>query len=186
MSAIATKIVEKYKLTSKMDISELGQYTSEFLKNLTDDRKRNQAHRRLRDGFKFSSEQVSILIPNQRSSKTKVINLATSDSYQIPYPTPQNSEETIGEMAHRIMRDNLSASVVKAEARALANSAPNANAGSSRLSRLRRELKNLGTSFQIIEATKFSVLQKMPMKFREIDVNLSRHSRELIIQTTLH
>ncbi|CAG8827989.1 14706_t:CDS:1, partial [Dentiscutata erythropus] len=57
MSAIATKIDEKYKLTSKMDISELGQYTSEFLENLTDDRKRNQARRRLRDGFKFSSEQ---------------------------------------------------------------------------------------------------------------------------------
>ncbi|RIB01806.1 hypothetical protein C2G38_2150295 [Gigaspora rosea] len=143
-----------------MDMSELGQYTSEFLENLTDDRKRNQARRRLRDGFKFSSEQVSILIPNQRSGKTKVINLATSNSYQIPYPTLQNSEETIGEMAHRIMRDNLSASVVKAEARALANSAPNANAGSSRLSRLRRELKNLGTSFQIIEATKFPDITK--------------------------
>ncbi|RIB12367.1 hypothetical protein C2G38_2041887 [Gigaspora rosea] len=160
MSAIATKIVENYNLSPKISLSELSQYTSEFLKNLTDDRKRNQARRRLRDGFKFSSEQVSILIPNQRSGKTKVINLATSDSYQIPYPTPQNSEETIGEMAHRIMRDNLSASVVKAEARALANSTPNANAGSSHLSRLRRELKNLSTSFQIIEAMKFPDITK--------------------------
>jgi len=33
--------------------------------------------------------------------------------------------------------------------------AKNANASSSRLSRLRRELKSLGASFQIIEATKF-------------------------------
>ncbi|CAG8769746.1 25302_t:CDS:2 [Dentiscutata erythropus] len=87
------------------------------------------------------------------------LNLVVN-SYQIPYPTPQNSEETIGEMAHRIMRDNLSASVVKAKARALANSVPNANAGSLRLSRLRRELKNLGTSFQIIEATKFPDITK--------------------------
>ena len=46
-----------------------------FLKNLTDDRKRNQARRRLRDGFKFSSEQIGALIPNQRSGKNKTINL---------------------------------------------------------------------------------------------------------------
>ncbi|CAG8827836.1 17364_t:CDS:1, partial [Gigaspora rosea] len=41
-----------------MGLSELSQYFSEFLKNLIDNRKRNQARRRLRDGFKFSSEQV--------------------------------------------------------------------------------------------------------------------------------
>ncbi|CAJ0643987.1 14591_t:CDS:2 [Entrophospora sp. SA101] len=58
MSAIVTKIVEKYKLTPEMDISELSQYTSEFLENLTDDRKRNQARRRLRDSFKFSIDQI--------------------------------------------------------------------------------------------------------------------------------
>ncbi|CAG8766691.1 914_t:CDS:1, partial [Racocetra fulgida] len=57
MSAITTKIVEKYNLSSEMSVSNLRQYTSEFLENLTDDRKRNQARRRLRDGFKFSSEQ---------------------------------------------------------------------------------------------------------------------------------
>src|SRR5438128_9521766 len=114
MSAIVTKIVEKYNLSPKMSVSDLSKYTSEFLENLTDDRKRNQARRRLRDGFKFSSEQVSILIPNQRSGKNKVINLATSNSYQvpdgcqIPDPTPQKSEETIGGMAQRILRDKLS------------------------------------------------------------------------------
>ncbi len=43
MSAIATKIVEKYNLSSEMSLSDLSQYTSEFLENLTDDRKRNQA-----------------------------------------------------------------------------------------------------------------------------------------------
>ncbi|CAG8490213.1 19360_t:CDS:2, partial [Gigaspora rosea] len=87
MSAIATKIVEKYKLTSKMDISEL-------------------------DAFRIA------------------LNLVVN-SYQIPYPTPQNFEETIREMVHQIMRDNLSA-----------------------------KLKNLGTSFQIIEATKFPDITK--------------------------
>ncbi|CAG8592492.1 6516_t:CDS:2 [Scutellospora calospora] len=87
-----------------MDISELGQYTSEFLKNLTDDRK---------------------------SGKTKVINIATFDSYQILYPTPYNLEETIREIVYQIIQDNLSTSVVKAEACVLANLAPNANTGSS-------------------------------------------------------
>ena len=75
MSAITTKIVEKYNLSFKTDPPELSQYTSEILKSLTDDRKRSQARRRLRDGFKFSSEQVSILIPNQRSGINKTINI---------------------------------------------------------------------------------------------------------------
>ncbi|CAG8674277.1 9760_t:CDS:1, partial [Paraglomus occultum] len=57
MSAIATKIVEKYNLSPAMSVSDLSKYTSEFLENLTDDRKRNQARRRLGDGFNFSSEQ---------------------------------------------------------------------------------------------------------------------------------
>ncbi|RHZ85035.1 hypothetical protein Glove_73g16 [Diversispora epigaea] len=214
MSAIATKIVEKYNLTPKMSVVELSQYTSEFLKELTDDRKRNQARRRLRDGFKFSSDQVSILIPNQRAGKNKNINivegncriaiasppkdleeeiireitkrilqnrygfseyrvnalfstqknesktinisLVTSSDIAIPNkPQKRIEEETIGDMAQRVLRDKLSIRDIRAEAYALALSASNANAGSSRLSRLRRELKILGASFDIIEATKF-------------------------------
>ncbi|CAJ0645868.1 8194_t:CDS:2, partial [Entrophospora sp. SA101] len=61
MSAITTKIVEKYNLSSEKSVTDLSRYTSEFLKNLTDDRKRNQARRRLRDGFKFSSEQFNTI-----------------------------------------------------------------------------------------------------------------------------
>ncbi|CAG8846155.1 34480_t:CDS:1, partial [Gigaspora margarita] len=45
MSAVTTKIVEKYNLGPKMVLSKLSQYTSEFLENLTDDRKRNQGRR---------------------------------------------------------------------------------------------------------------------------------------------
>ncbi|CAG8696897.1 7366_t:CDS:2 [Funneliformis caledonium] len=40
---ITTKIIEKYNLNSKISLFELSQYTLEFLENLTDDRKRNQA-----------------------------------------------------------------------------------------------------------------------------------------------
>src|SRR6185436_8073847 len=215
MSAVATKIVEKYNLTPKMSVSELSQYSSEFLKELTDDRKRNQARRRLRGGFKFSSDQVSILIPNQRGGKSKTINivkgncriaiasppkdleeeiireitkrilqnrygfseyrvnalfstqknesktmnisLVTSSDIAIPNkPQKRIDEETIGDMAQRVLRDKLSIRDIRAEAYALALSASNANAGSSRFSQLRRELKTLGASFDIIEATKFS------------------------------
>ncbi|RHZ87091.1 hypothetical protein Glove_40g143 [Diversispora epigaea] len=215
MSTIATKIVEKYNLSSKTDPSELSQYTSEFLKNLTDDRKRNQARRRLRDGFKFSNEQVSVLVPNQRGGKNKTINIVEGSCRIAIASHPKNleeeiireiakrilqnrygfsedqvnalfdlqsdsrhlsiqengskivnvtisnklskgmEEETIGDMTQRILRDKLSIRDVRAEAYALALSVSNANAGSSRLSRLRRELKILGASFQIIEATKF-------------------------------
>ncbi|RHZ69706.1 hypothetical protein Glove_280g61 [Diversispora epigaea] len=207
MSAIATKIVEKYNLTPKMSVVELSQHTSEFLENLTDDRKRNQARRRLRGGFKFSNEQVSILIPNQRGGKNKTINIVEGNCRIVIASSPKNleeeiireitkrilqnrygisgtqvddlfstqkdgsrdvnvaisnkpskrlKEETIGEMAQRFLQEKLSIRDVRAEAYALALSASNANAGSSRLSRLRRELKTLGASFQIIEATKFS------------------------------
>src|SRR5438105_4253925 len=95
MSAIATKIVEKYNLSSKTSLSELSQYTSEFLKNLTDDRKRNQARRRLRDGFKFNSEQVSILIPNQRGGKSKAINVIEGSCKIAIASPPKDLEEEI-------------------------------------------------------------------------------------------
>ncbi|CAG8833444.1 10593_t:CDS:2, partial [Gigaspora margarita] len=125
MSAITTKIVEKYNLSPKMVLSELSQYMSEFLENLTNDRKRNQGRRHLRKGFKFSNKQ--------RSRKNKIINLATSNSYQVPNgcqipdPTLQKSEETIGDMAQQILWDKLSIRDIRAEACALANSAPKAN-----------------------------------------------------------
>ncbi|CAJ0767442.1 13846_t:CDS:2, partial [Entrophospora sp. SA101] len=45
-------------------------------------------------------------------------------------------KESIGDMAQRFLRDKLSIRDVRAEAHALALSAKNANAGSSRLSRL--------------------------------------------------
>src|SRR5436190_24242080 len=95
MSAIATKIIEKYNLSSKTSLSELGQYTSEFLKNLTDDRKRNQAQRHLWDGFKFSNEQVSVLIPNQRSGKNKTINLVEGNCRIAVIKPPKSLEEEI-------------------------------------------------------------------------------------------
>ena len=71
-------------------------------------------------------------------------------------------------MAQRFLQDKLSISArdVRAEAYALALPAPNANAGSSRLSRLRRELRNLAASSEIIEATKISEITKKANKIQ--------------------
>ncbi|CAG8648103.1 31914_t:CDS:2, partial [Gigaspora margarita] len=158
MSAIVTKIIEKYNLSPAMSVSDLSKYTSEFLENLTDDR----------------NEQVGVLIPNQRGGKNKIINLVEGN-YRIAVAKPPKSSKeeiireitkqilqnmygfkTIEEMAHRLLRDKLSIWDIIAEAYALALLAKNANTGSSHLSRLRRELRNLGALSTIVKATKFS------------------------------
>ena len=103
MSAITTRIVEKYKLNPKMSESE---YSSEFLKDLTDSEKKKQARRRLRDGFKFNIEQVGILIPNQRSGKNKTINIVEgSCRIAIASPPKNLEEEIIREIAKRILQN---------------------------------------------------------------------------------
>src|SRR6185369_10548164 len=106
MSAIVTKIIEKYNLSYKTDPSELSQYTAEFLKDFTDDRKRSQGRRRLRDGFKFNNEQVSVSIPNQKGGKNKTINIVEG-SCRIAIASPPKSleEEIIREIAKRILQN---------------------------------------------------------------------------------
>src|SRR6266487_1412984 len=106
MSAIVTKIVEKYNLSPKMGVSDLSKYTSEFLENLTDDRKQNQVRRHLQDGFKFSSEQVDVLIPNQRSGKNKTINIVEGNCRIVLASPPKNlEEEIIREIAKQILQN---------------------------------------------------------------------------------
>ncbi|CAG8806929.1 45986_t:CDS:2, partial [Gigaspora margarita] len=75
-------------------------------------------------------------------------------------------QETIGEMTYRLLRDKLSIWDIRAEAYALALSVKNANAGSSHLSRLQRELKSLGTLSAIVEATKFSDITEKANKIQ--------------------
>ncbi|RHZ82145.1 hypothetical protein Glove_114g101 [Diversispora epigaea] len=175
-----------------MSNPELSQYASKLLDALSDNKKRDHARRRFRDGYKFSSEQVSIMIPSQKNGKSKDINLVVLDQtpaglidknireksieilrYRYKFSedqvnillqahskfintlqenkqcenshcvaasaktlnivtsnrTPQGlEEETIEEIAKRFLRDRLSTRDVKAEALAMALSAPNANA----------------------------------------------------------
>jgi integrase len=110
---------------------------------------REKAKRILQNRYGFSEGQVNALFTTQKNC-SRDVNIVISNQL-----SKGMEEETIGEMVHRLLRDKLSIRDIRAEAYALALSAKNANTGSSHLSRLRRELKSLGASFQIIEATKF-------------------------------
>src|SRR5438128_3007352 len=118
---------------------------------------REKTKRILKNRYWFSKDQVNALFSAQKNeSKTRrkvpcsAVNIAISNK-----PQKRIEEETIGDMAQRILRDKLNIRDVRAEAYTLALSAKNANAGSSRLSRLRRELKSLGALPAIVDATKF-------------------------------
>jgi integrase len=133
-------------------------------KDLEEEIIREIAKRILQNRYGFSEDQVNDLFSIQKndqcentyreSASGKTLNIAISNKL------PKRIEETIGEMAQRILRDKLNIRDVRAEAYALALSAKNANAGSSRLSQLRRELRSLGVSPEIIEATKIPDITK--------------------------
>ncbi|CAG8789849.1 8342_t:CDS:2, partial [Gigaspora margarita] len=203
MSAIITKIVEKYNLSPEMSVTDLSQYISEFLENLTNDRKRIQARRLegscrivvtkppksseeeiiieitkriLQNRYGFSEGQVDDLFSVQKNVQPKsktthkvpcsTVNIVISKKQSLLSSKDQVPQETIGEMAHWLLRDKLSIRDIRAKAYALALLAKNANAGSSRLSRLRRELRNLGALPTIVEATKFPDFTKEANKIQ--------------------
>uniref|UniRef100_U9TK56 Uncharacterized protein n=1 Tax=Rhizophagus irregularis (strain DAOM 181602 / DAOM 197198 / MUCL 43194) TaxID=747089 RepID=U9TK56_RHIID len=64
-----------------------------------------------------------------------------------------SQEETIRKLVQRIVRENLSEMEVRDMAKALIKTASNATSGLSRLSQLRKELRNLNASEKIISAT---------------------------------
>uniref|UniRef100_U9T2E1 Uncharacterized protein n=1 Tax=Rhizophagus irregularis (strain DAOM 181602 / DAOM 197198 / MUCL 43194) TaxID=747089 RepID=U9T2E1_RHIID len=137
-----------------MSIEELSNHAPALDILLTDKVKRDQARRRLKKGYNFSEEQVFTLIPKLTAGRKKGGALPnvpdTPDITQEAEPDTVNTcqilpKETIRDLAQRIIRDNL--------AKALAESASNASAGLSRISRLRRELRNLKASEKIISAT---------------------------------
>ena len=71
-----------------------------------------------------------------------------------------------------------------AEAIKLAKSSLNGIAGSSKLSRLRRELRNLNASYNIVEATKISEITEKAKK--KIVENSLRTLTKSITQIILH
>ncbi|CAG8703293.1 1952_t:CDS:1, partial [Cetraspora pellucida] len=116
----------------------------------------------------FITVYTEVNVQNQISGKTKTINFATSNRYQDPISISQGlKEETIIEMVHQFLQNEFSIRDIRAEAYALVLLALNANTSSSQLSQLRRELRNLDASSQIIKATKFPDITKNANKIQK-------------------
>ncbi|CAG8806509.1 10127_t:CDS:2 [Gigaspora margarita] len=154
MSAIITKFVTDHELTNEMSLEELSQYAPEILELLTNDKeKRHQAHNHLLNGYKFSKEQVFALIPLQRvgqcKSQVPVPERSGLEAEEVNICQVSDStctEETIKEMAQRIVRDKLSEKDVKAISRALVETAPDPVVALS-------QLRTLNVQETIISAT---------------------------------
>src|SRR5436305_1661699 len=117
MSAITTKFVTDHQLTNEMSIEELSQYSPEMRNLLGDDReKRRQARNRLQKGYQFSKEQAFALTPDQTNGRyiSQVPVVAPEAEVNISLVSDNvPEEETIKEMAQRIVWDNLSERDVK-------------------------------------------------------------------------
>ncbi|CAG8803473.1 7359_t:CDS:2, partial [Dentiscutata erythropus] len=139
MSAITTKFVTDHKLTNKISLEELSQYAPEILKLLTDNKeKRHQAHNRLIKGQAPVPKG-----PGLKAEKVNICQVLDSTGF----------EETIKEMAQRIIRDKLSEREVKTISKILEETSPDAVVVLSRLSRFQKELRTLNASEKIISAT---------------------------------
>src|SRR5438128_8252080 len=179
MSAITTKFVTDHKLTNEMSLEELSQYAPEILELLTtgvpkvDKEKRRQARDRLQKGYKFSKEQAYALIPHERIGRyisqvpvLEELELEAEVNISIVYENAPEGE-TIRETAQRIVRDNLSERDVKAISRTLVETASDPVVASSRLSRLRRELRTLNAPEKIISATKIPEITRASNKIQQ-------------------
>src|SRR6185369_6569227 len=133
MSAIASEIIKKYGLTPQMDSSQLSAYANEFCTKISDWRVRKNARTRLRD-LKFSPEQISALLPDQRQqSKPATVRNKAQEIIE--------STDPIGEA---FITNLLEGAYATPE---------NVVTIDSRLKRLRHELRKKGAPEEIINAT---------------------------------
>ncbi|PKB99168.1 hypothetical protein RhiirA5_462556 [Rhizophagus irregularis] len=120
-----------------MSLVELSQLVPELHKLLTVKVKRDQKSGRPKGGDAMPPGETSDSLPEGGAVNVCQVS----------------QEETIGELAQRIVRENLSEMEVRDMAKALIKTASNATSGLSRLSQLRKELRNLNASEKIISAT---------------------------------
>ncbi|RGB33224.1 hypothetical protein C1646_669511 [Rhizophagus diaphanus] len=149
MAGIATRYITENEFNTEINIKELSKHIPALNILLTDKVKRDQAQRRLKKGYNFSEEQVFALIPKLTAGQKKggalpnvpdtpnITQEAELDTVNTCQLLPK---ETIKDLAQRIIWDNLGKTEVKVIAKALAESAFNASASLSRVSRLQREL----------------------------------------------
>ncbi|PKK58943.1 hypothetical protein RhiirC2_795549 [Rhizophagus irregularis] len=160
MAGIATRYVTENELNIEMSIEELSNHTPALDILLTDKVKRDQARRRLQKGYNFSKEQLvrkkGGALPNAPNAPNapKTPNNTQEAEPDIVNTCQISPKETIRDLAQHIIRDNLGEVEIKVIANALAKSASNASAGSSRLTRLRREMRALEASEKIVSDTK--------------------------------
>src|ERR1051325_1912162 len=141
--------------------------------------------RRFQKGYNFSREQAFVLVPDQRicRSRSWVIPKEGGDEAgevnicQISNIIPDG--ETIESIAQRIVRNNLGEKEVKAIAKALTT--PNPVTTTSRLSRLRRELRKLNAPEKIISATLDKKQPAHPIRFKR-SVGINVKTKGLIFQ----
>jgi len=194
MFAIVTKYVAEHKLNKDMSNKELSQHTPALLELLTDKLKRFKGRQRFQCGYRFSKEQVFLMIPDQRVRRCKSqetpspasqirsldqdlrdvsSKIIQNPSIKKDFITPPRSfldegeHETSRETAQRIMRNSLNERDVKAIANAIAKTASSPVAGTSSLTRLRRKLRKLNAPEAIIEATKIPDMTKQSNKIQK-------------------
>ena len=173
-----------------MSNEELSQHAPALLELLTDKLKRDKGRQRFQKGYNLNKEQAFILVSDQRiyqsrsqvtsqmgRSKAGDVNLC-----QISDLIPEGG--TVERIAQRITQDNLSEKDVESIAKALAESASNDSAGSSRSSRLRRELRILNAPEKIISATLIPEITRSANKIQRIVVGNVKMKGSIFLTTS--
>ena len=138
MAKVATDFMKRYKWTFETSSSELAKYAEEISKSLKDDRKvRSNAKTRFRL-LGLTKEQVEVLIPIRPTGKR------------------EEGRDTVDKIAQEIVDNDFPPEKIKEISNDLAGSAPNPVAGSSRLTLLRKKLRDRGADHSKKEATKIS------------------------------
>ena len=136
MVKIVTDFMKRHKWTFETPSSELAQYTEEISKSLKDDRKvRSNAKTRFRV-LGLTKEQVEVLIPIRPTEKR------------------EEGRDTVDKIAQEIVENDYQSEKIKQISYDLGSSAPNPVAGGSRLTLLRKKLRNRRADHLKKEATK--------------------------------
>ncbi|PKK58053.1 hypothetical protein RhiirC2_796938 [Rhizophagus irregularis] len=125
MAKVATDFMKRHNWISETPSSELAKYTEEINKSLKDDRKVKFNAKTCFQQLGLTKEQVEVLIPIRPTGKR------------------EEGRDTVDKIAQEIMDNDFPP-----------DSAPNPVAGDSRLTLLRKKLRNRGADHSKIEVTK--------------------------------
>ena len=136
MAKVVTDFMKRHNWTSETPLSELAKYTEEIDNSLKDDRKvRFNAKTRFWQ-LGLTKEQVEVLIPIR------------------PTGNREEGRDTVDKIAQGIVDNDYSSEKIKQISYDLGSSAPNPVAGRSRLTLLRKKLRDRGADHLKKEVTK--------------------------------